>query len=180
MARIFIVGMPGSGKTLWGERIASLLQLPFIDLDQSIETRTNKTINEIFSSGEHVFRDIEAKTLREISMESNSFLMATGGGCPCYNENLDWMKTNGIAVYLRRDISEIIENLSQFSGNRPLLMDLPPENLAKKLTALHSKRVSYYEQTHIITGVEAFQNSHLFTNRLELFTKRAEIGFGIG
>jgi len=180
LARIFIVGMPGAGKSFWGEQIASSLRMPFIDLDHSIETRSNKTISDIFNEGEDVFREIEGKTLREVSMESDSFVMATGGGCPCFHENLDWMNDNGISVYLRRDLSEIVKNLDLNSDNRPLLIEESGKNLTNKLTDLYSKRIAHYEQTHIITGIEAFQNSHLFTNRLELFTNRAEIGFGIG
>ena len=89
----------GSGKSTFGEKLAAVLKVPYIDLDKSIERNEKKTIAEIFQRGENNFRKIEAKTLRKTKRYHDA-VIATGGGTPCFHDNMIWMNENGITVYL--------------------------------------------------------------------------------
>ena len=81
MKNIFLVGMPGSGKSTVGRILAKQLAMDFYDLDAEIESATGKTIAEIFSEGEEdLFRKIEAATLLKTITNQKSFVMAAGGG----------------------------------------------------------------------------------------------------
>ena len=89
MKNFFIVGMPASGKSRLGKYISSITNLIFIDLDIEIEYKLNKKVKDIFETkGEKFFRKIETKTLKEIIKSKSNFILATGGGTPCFNENM--------------------------------------------------------------------------------------------
>jgi shikimate kinase len=91
--RVFLIGFMGSGKTHWGTQLASKLQIPFFDLDELISKGENKSIAEIFSeSGEEYFRMRERETLSSIIEEYPSVVLSTGGGTPCFFNNIEKMK----------------------------------------------------------------------------------------
>src|SRR5882757_5624329 len=101
--RIFLVGYMGSGKSLMGAALAKELGLQFFDLDKAIETKSGKDINSIFSSdGEKIFRDLEKQVLNEL-LEEDDFVMACGGGTPCYFDNMDKMNEAGVTLYLKME-----------------------------------------------------------------------------
>jgi shikimate kinase len=133
--KIFVVGMPGSGKTHWGKIWANRLQLTFLDLDLEIEQRTQKSIAEIFAEqGEEGFRFVENQILTQIC-SSNNFLLACGGGTPCFYNQMDLMNENGITVFLHSTPNELADRLKQNLESRPLLNadDSLPEQLNKLL-----------------------------------------------
>ena len=87
--KVFIVGMPASGKSRLGKYISSMTNLSFIDLDIEIEKKLDIKVKDIFEiKGEKFFRKIETKTLKEIIENKSNFILATGGGTPCFNENM--------------------------------------------------------------------------------------------
>ncbi|MFN8889873.1 MAG: shikimate kinase, partial [Cyclobacteriaceae bacterium] len=90
--KIFLIGLPGSGKTTLGKQVASHLSIPFVDLDAAIEKAEQRTIPEIFKqSGENYFRKIESDLLKKWAESTTDFLMATGGGAPCFFDNVEVM-----------------------------------------------------------------------------------------
>ena len=96
-----MIGFMGSGKSTVGKRLAANLKWSFIDLDERIETETGMKISSIFSEkGELHFRHIESKVLRDLKNEENT-IISTGGGTPCFNENMDFMTRTGLTVYLK-------------------------------------------------------------------------------
>jgi len=146
--KIFLFGLPGSGKSTLGEQVANDLQIEFIDLDSEIEQKESQLISDIFkNSGEDYFRSIEEKQLFGFLEIDYSFVMATGGGTPCYGTNLKKMKETGITVFLDVDIEEIIDRVSQSSQDRPLLKK---ENLKEQIQRLYYERIEIYFQAHII------------------------------
>ena len=99
--RIYIIGFMGSGKTTAGKKLAAALKWSFIDLDLEIEKSQGKSISEIFSGpGEQLFRQIESETLHSLHIESDT-VISIGGGTPCFCGNMDFMKKNGLVIYLR-------------------------------------------------------------------------------
>src|SRR5215217_1973749 len=107
MNSVFLIGFMGSGKTFVGKKLAQLLKTTFIDLDEVIEKSEEKTISQIFSqNGEEFFRERESHYLKSLSERSN-VVIATGGGTPCFHDNMKWMNENGITIYLKAK-SEIL------------------------------------------------------------------------
>ena len=123
-------------------------KINFIDLDTEIEHKEASLVTDIFNiHGEDYFRRIEKSQLSEFLKNDSSFIMATGGGTPCYENNLIKMKENGITIFLDVGIEEIIERLSHSSHVRPLLKR---GNLKEYIEELYYKRLETYFQAHII------------------------------
>ena len=101
MKKFFIVGMPASGKSRLGKYISSITNLIFLDLDNEIEKKLDTRVKDIFKiNGENFFRKIETKTLKEIIENKNNFILATGGGTPCFNENMSLINKSGISILI--------------------------------------------------------------------------------
>lgn len=150
--RIFIIGLPGVGKTTLGKTLANKINLPFVDLDKYIEEIQDQSISRIFNEGgESAFRNIEAHALRSFSQLNNSFIMACGGGTPCYNNNMDFMNQQGVTVYYQKSIENIVGQLKNDTTERPLLKNTKNEELPVYLNKLLIKREPYYLKSNIIT-----------------------------
>ena len=93
MIRIFLTGYMGAGKTTLGKALARELHIPFIDLDWYIEERFHKTVGELFSErGEASFRELEKNMLHEVG-EFEDVVISTGGGAPCFFDNIEELTT---------------------------------------------------------------------------------------
>src|SRR5215210_6739890 len=89
--KIFLIGMMGSGKTYWAEKLKKNLKIPAYDLDSLIEMMEEKTVSEIFEEdGEEYFRKSESKMLH-LFAEKKHYILSCGGGTACYNDNMKWM-----------------------------------------------------------------------------------------
>lgn len=170
--KIFLVGLPGVGKTTIGKKLATCYSIPALDLDEEIEKKEGKTVTEIFSqNGEDYFRKIEFDLLRDLCNSSDSFVLSLGGGTPAIEGAMNLINQSGVSIYLKDSIDAISTRLQQNTDSRPLLSNLDLPGIQLKLSDLLNSRHEYYEQTHIITGVEVSSHLHLLTNRVELFTK---------
>jgi len=148
--KLFLIGMPGSGKTTLGKELARHLKIDFVDLDAEIEKTEGKAISEIFSQyGEDHFRLIEARLLRELAGSELPFVMATGGGAPCFYQGMDIINQYGISVFLDCPVTELVERVKR-NQERPLLLTSGEEELRKKLEAMLKSRLSCYQQAKII------------------------------
>src|SRR3954454_1788630 len=102
--KVFLVGMMGSGKSYWAQKLKKKLKVPAYDLDALIEMMEEKTVGEIFEEdGEEYFRKAEAKMLRLFS-EKKQFILSCGGGTACYNDNMEWMNKQGITIWLNEPV----------------------------------------------------------------------------
>src|ERR1700694_3998885 len=109
--KLFLIGMMGTGKSHWTKKLSKKLKSGGYDLDYLIESHEEKTIAEIFSEdGESYFRRSEAKILRWFA-EKKTFVLATGGGTPCFHENMDWMNEHGVTVWIDEPIDVLVERL---------------------------------------------------------------------
>ena len=134
----------GSGKSHWGSAVAEKTGCSFIDLDVLIEEREGKTIPEIFAeSGETHFREIERKCLRSLADFPPS-VVAAGGGTPCFSDNMNWMKKNGLTVYLKMPPEILLERLKKGCGQRLLLKNLNESNLPNFIQNRLSEREPFY------------------------------------
>jgi shikimate kinase len=146
--KIFLIGMPGSGKTTLGKKIADELHLPFVDLDDEIVKKDGRSITEIFSaSGEEYFRQTESATLMEWASSSRDFVMATGGGAPCFHMGIEVINKTGVSVFLDVPIPTLLDRLKS-KTDRPLLSDDLTEK-EQKLRSLRDTRLSCYNEAKI-------------------------------
>ena len=98
--KIFLIGFMGAGKTTVGKKLAKKMNYTFTDTDQIIEKTYKTSISTLFENkGENKFREIERRTLLSINGENQ--IVSTGGGTPCYLNNMKWIKKNGISIYLK-------------------------------------------------------------------------------
>lgn len=179
MKHLFIVGFAGVGKTYHGQKLAKKHQMPFTDLDAWIEKYTGKTIPEIFSdTGETGFRKVETESLIAlIASLDKPTVISTGGGTPCFNHNMERMKSAGIVIYMKAGAQKIQKNLkkSTKSGQiRPLFLAKNGEITLKRIELLLDQRTPYYEQSHVICGIDSVQSPDLFTLTADLLTKLTE------
>jgi Shikimate kinase len=144
----------GSGKTTIGKLLAKKLNLPFIDLDLFIENRYRKSVGEIFiEKGEADFREIERKALHEVSQFEN-LIISTGGGTPCFFDNMTIMNEAGTSIYLKVGIEELAKRLSGCKEKRPLIKDKSPEELKEFISINLEKREIFYNQASYIYNAE--------------------------
>lgn len=144
--KIFLIGMMGSGKSHWCKKLAKKLKCGAYDLDFLIETYEDNTISEIFGKfGEAHFRKAEAKILRWF-VEKKSYVVATGGGTPCFLDNMQWMNKNGITIWIDESVEVLIERLKPEKDHRPLIKDLTDEELNHFLSAKIKEREPFYSQ----------------------------------
>ncbi len=148
-APIFLIGFMGSGKTTWGKKIAHALDLPFLDLDQEIVAHIGMSIPEYFSTfGEEKFRKLESDFLKQ--QGGKQAVISTGGGTPCYYDNMQWIKENGLSLYLYHTPQSLWSRLSQSDiKKRPLLQSFSGEELLTFITTKLEERAPFYEQADI-------------------------------
>lgn len=146
--KIYLIGLPGCGKSTLGKQLAQKLNVPFIDLDAEIEENERMTIKEIFKyRGENTFRRVESQLLKKISGENEEFVMATGGGAPVFFDNIEVMNKLGITIFLDVPAREIANRiLKSNKEERPLLARLAPDELKDQIEFLRSHRINFYNQ----------------------------------
>jgi len=141
----------GSGKTHWGKLVSEKLSIPFFDLDEQITSHEEKSIPEIFTEhGEEYFRLLEKDILHIITESHDNFVMACGGGTPCYYNNIDYMNKSGTSIWLNTSIDVLFQRLMKEKDNRPLIKNLSGEQLRGFIIKKFSDRKIFYEQADII------------------------------
>lgn len=150
MSKIFIIGFMGSGKSFTGKRLASRIGYKFYDIDKLFEDKYHFTINDFFEKfGESAFRKLERDLLTSTESLENT-VISTGGGTPCYFDNMDYIRETGISVYLRMPPEKIMARLKQSRKPRPLIKNLEGDSLLEKIRELLGEREKYYLQADII------------------------------
>lgn len=144
--KLFLIGMMGTGKTYWCKKLAKKLKVGGYDLDFLIESNEERSIAEIFAeSGEAYFRRTESKMLHWFK-EKKAFVLATGGGTPCYHENMQWMNEQGITIWIDEPVDTLLQRLKPEKEHRPLIKDLSDEELKQFLTEKLVQRYPFYHQ----------------------------------
>ena len=143
-----LLGYMGSGKTTLGKLLGKELNLPFLDLDAYIEAGEERSISEIFEDkGELYFRKKEHFYLLEILSKKTGFVLSTGGGTPCYGNNLDaFLKSKAIIIYLKVPIMELSKRLEKQKASRPLIRHIPDAELPEFIGKHLFERNHFYNQ----------------------------------
>lgn len=146
----FLIGFMGSGKTYQGTRLAKRLGVPFVDLDERIEAGEARTIPMIFEQqGEAAFRRIEQLYLHELEHEAPG-VVATGGGTPCFFDNMDWMNAHGTTVFLKTPVPVLAARLRTDPAVRPLLAGVPEDQLENHIARLLEQRAPFYNMAKVV------------------------------
>ena len=170
--RIFLIGMPGCGKTSAGKKLAKKIKLPFFDLDKEIEKVFGSTIPKIFKEkGEDYFRTLESEQLKLLIKSQPNVVIACGGGTPAFHQNMEILKKSGIVIYLELSLNVLEKRLqTQKANQRPLLNHLA--TLKDKLFEIYEARKDFYAQADIsINANQAFDKIvEQAINRIENYT----------
>jgi len=141
-----------SGKTTLGKYLAKQLNMDFIDLDEFIEQEENLTITDIFNErGENLFRQLEHNYLKELTLLDN-VIIATGGGTPCCNNNMEIINSQGISVYLYTSEEVLVDRLFVMGENRPLVKGKTRSELNKFVISHLKDREPYYQKAKVIVN----------------------------
>lgn len=150
--RIFLLGFMGSGKSTIGRSLSISLKYTHIDLDRYVEQQVGATIPEIFAvpGGEDAFRAYEAKYLRQCVASMDDVVVSTGGGTPCFNDNMEFMRQSGLTIYLQSDPDCLAERLLKSQTPRPLLAGKNEVELRRFIADALAVREPYYNRSALI------------------------------
>jgi shikimate kinase len=150
MAKIFLIGYMGSGKSSTGTALALKIGYEFVDLDRFIEKEQKLTIPEIFSTrGEQEFRAMEHNALKKV-LKKDNIIIACGGGTPCYYNNLELMNNNGITVYLKMSAEALVDRLKNAREKRPLIENKNEQELHDFVGRQLERREEIYSRAQFI------------------------------
>lgn len=144
----------GVGKTTIGKLLSKEFDVEFLDLDKYIENRYRKTIQEIFAEkGEDKFRIIEREMLREVATFQN-VLISTGGGTPCFFDNMEVMNRQGVTVYVKATVEQLVSRLVASKNVRPIIHNKSSEELNEFVTEHLAQREHYYSKAKLTYQTE--------------------------
>jgi shikimate kinase len=147
--KIYLIGYMGSGKSTLGRSLASALGISWIDLDTEIESRYKISIPDFFSKyGENTFRDVEHKVLKEISLIPD-VVVSTGGGIPCFHNNIELMNQTGLTIYLEATPEIILTRIGPYAWKRPLFQRMDGTDILEKITVHLKSREKFYQQAKV-------------------------------
>ncbi len=156
MKRIFLIGYMGSGKTSMGMKLAEKLGFTFVDMDHLIEEKYLKTVSQIFAEfGQDRFREIERDILHEVA-DFENVVIATGGGAPCFFDNIGYMNSHGLTVYIQLNAAQLADRLEHSrAGKRPLLADRKGDDLRSFIADGLKTREGFYLQAQLcVSGTD--------------------------
>ena len=145
----------GCGKTTWSKKLAAHLGYEFLDMDTLLQDKAGMTIPEYFAQhGEDAFRKLESTLLKETEYPENT-IVSTGGGLPCFFDNLQWMNANGKTLYIKLDPKTLASRLENAKTERPILQGKKGDELIAFITEKLAEREGFYLQaSHWVSGID--------------------------
>lgn len=146
---IFLLGFMGSGKSTFGRKLAAALELDFFDLDKLVEERAKCSVNDIFKYlGEDTFRQMESDCLKSFE-DKEHFVLATGGGTPCFFDNMEFIRSKGKSIYMELDEKVLFSRLSKAKSIRPSIRGLNEQELRDFIHTTLEKREAIYRMADL-------------------------------
>lgn len=146
-SKIFLVGMPGSGKSTFGKQLSQKIGRQFFDIDEQLERMIGMSVHQMFEEiGEDYFREAEQKVLHMLIRLNEPAVIATGGGTPCFFDNMDDMNKSGVTIFLDTPLEIVIERVSAKKDLRPLVDQMPDDALSKEIREMYELRKRYYSR----------------------------------
>jgi shikimate kinase len=154
--RIFLIGFMGSGKTHWGKILSRETGLPYFDLDEVIVLSEKKSVQQIFHDhGEEYFRLKEQEVLEALTEDHLEVIISTGGGTPCFFNNIDFMRQKGRVIWLNTAVHVLLERLLKQKHSRPLIKNISDADLKSFIVKKLQDRKMYYEQADVTLPEES-------------------------
>lgn len=154
---IFLVGYMGSGKSTIGKKLANKLNYDFLDTDQTIEDITDKSVSQIFNDeGEAAFRQLERSLIISMSGRKN-MVVSTGGGAPCFFDNMAMMNKSGYTVYIKLHPDSLAKRIIASHTERPLLKRIPIDDLPAYISYHLKEREPFYSKARITIKGESLK-----------------------
>lgn len=149
---IFLIGFMGCGKTTLGRKLALRLGYPFMDLDHILEAQTGMSIADYFTlHGEAAFRKLESEVLKQTDYPEHA-VISTGGGLPCFFDNMQWINAHGRSVYIQLSPKTLADRLGHEKTKRPLLRDKHDDELIAFIGEKLTEREPFYKQATVIAN----------------------------
>lgn len=165
---VFLIGYMGSGKSTIGKKLATKLRCTFIDMDQTIEDMTGKSISTIFNDeGEDAFRQLEHSVLVSLASRKDT-VISTGGGTPCFFDNMVMMNKLGLTVYLKMHPDSLAKRILDSGTKRPLLQRISPDQLPAYIARHLKERESFYNKAHLTFKGENLKVEELYHEIIKL------------
>lgn len=175
--RIYLIGYMGSGKSTVSKRLARMFHLRSYDLDELFEQRYKVSIPNFFEKyDESLFRRLESQLLKETAILENA-VIATGGGTPCFYDNMDWMNHLGITIFLEMSLPGILYRVRNSKKKRPLLADKNEDEIARFVQEHLRHRNIYYSQAQLIIPAESIDYSAMADSVSALLLAKKEKNF---
>jgi shikimate kinase len=155
--KIVLLGYMASGKSSVGKLLSKKLSMKFLDLDDYIINKEGMSIAEIFEKkGEVYFRVIENKYLKEVLNTKDQFILALGGGTPCYANNMEEInKGDTVSIYLQGKTKTMIDRLIKKKSKRPLIASLADDKIPEFVAKHLFERRLYYELAKVTVEIDA-------------------------
>ena len=175
MTRSFLIGYMGAGKTTLGKAFARAMGLTFVDLDWYIEERFHKTVSQLFAErGEEDFRELEKRMLHEVA-EFENVVISTGGGTPCFFDNMEYMNSMGDPVFLDVDVNVLFRRLKVAKQQRPLLAQKNDEELMEFIVGALQKRMPFYTKAKHVFNAEKLEDRHQIKESVQRLKELLEL-----
>ncbi|MFB6257327.1 MAG: shikimate kinase [Flavobacteriales bacterium] len=167
MEHLFLIGYMGVGKSRVGNSLSRLSGIPFNDLDERIERKSECSIPELFDKvGESGFRRIESEVLEEL-VHQTTRIIACGGGTPCQEGNLDLLQEKGTLVHLKAEPGKILERCSKDPDKRPVIKGMDEAAIQQHLI----ERLPYYQQADLTLEVKEQSPEELAERVLAFYSR---------
>jgi shikimate kinase len=155
MNLVFLIGFMGCGKTHWGKKVAAALNYEFIDLDHKLEEQTGITIADYFAAhGEDSFRKLESDILKQTPYPQDA-IVSTGGGLPCFFDNIEWMNAHGKTLYIKLPPKALAYRLENAKTPRPALQGKKGDELLALIEQKLAEREDFYQKAkYVIDGID--------------------------
>lgn len=149
--KLFLIGYMGCGKSSLGRRLAQRLAIDFVDMDKAIEAEAAMTIPQIFATeGEEAFRKREREMITKLGSAEGDQIIATGGGAPCREGNLELLNSFGTTIYLKLPPEILVTRLCRNKAKRPLIAGKTDEEVAEFVSRSLGEREVYYQRASIV------------------------------
>lgn len=154
---IFLIGYMGAGKTSLATKLAARTGFKKIDTDKEIEKQEGLSVSEIFAQkGEDYFREKERDFLLTLNPD-DKLIVSTGGGLPCFHDNMKLINAKGISFYIRLSAEKLFERLEASKENRPLIKNKNADEMLQFIRKhLEQRETFYFGATHTINGNRRF------------------------
>ena len=152
--RIFLIGYMGSGKSSALKHLSNKISWQGLDLDKLFEERYKISVQDFFHKyDEDAFRKLESQLLRE-TLNHKNVIIATGGGTPCFFDNMEWMNANGTTIFLKVTPMTAVHRLMQSKKKRPLIEGKNEQEVIDFVSRHYAERMPFYEKAQIIVKGE--------------------------